>query len=1713
MLKKPYEIAVYDDVWVSECYQDGIYIPGHFKEVRLCVIGTNDMEFQGRALEPTLTTNVNGTKSLKFNIYRYFTDTITGEKVENPFYSLLISERKVKLHYKNKWYDFVIKSISENSTNYLYSYQLEDSLVSELSKNGFGKIFNEALNNNVGSAKELVRKTLEDTDWSVSEESEEFVQIVEEELVYLQLKVKNDGLSATHILDQIDLRKGVDETNTFVFSGDQEQEKTYSVMGFYSSCRNKPYRFQFIYIPENETFTVNSENRLLTNKDCQYFIDLPTGSEYPTQADNEYGFYLPSSSNWSFHYIHTPKDDTTVSNKYRGGRYGYSQQAIYLPELERYVNKYIRNTPNGVEDWYGYEEVEYHSPETIVNHITNPKFDSTSGWIAGKQKTAKEKPEVESLLGSFENDKFISFVDALGSQSVDLDNMSAFLKVTFTSSNDQYLFNTGPSDNKYLIGYMAEKEEWALKVEAFDPSGRLALLDAELGIYVLEGGDWYPSTKSNFSTSSKQEGGYKIFTIDATPYKDKQDFKNNSKIRIAFSGEAGTYYIKKALFFKVVRDDEGNIIEPSEEISLEEMEKSVTVRKYYYFPKPVQEESLKWSSGYNYTIQDKENFVPLVNLEKVDNFTYEPVFNTGAIKVRSIEIQESNYFNILQTISETFGGWLVLQASRDVTGAVVRKEVVLKNYLGKLHNAKITYGVNLKNIQRTYESKGLVTKLIVKNNNNQLAENGFCTIQRSKINPTGENYIYDFQYFLGRGLLDTTQFTNHLFNQGDAKGKDISEFDDELNLQGYFPRLRKLNDKIIALDQEKDGVSSDFNSLNAKLEIAKQGYLATTDKIVSLQEDFLGLTGYELNDVLNESAEYSLNNIFEEYSVGIDFSDPVSVNKIYITDLSLFKAPSDFKLEGNELKFTLQRKDSTTQFSGTAYANTYVTIGSKSQIQAFSTTYTFEEKETTKEIKIVLGSIDFKRSDINSLILQYKEMQAKLKEFKETIYNLLGATEYCKFTGLNTAPGEQENGKLTIREKEYTILLEEREKLIKQKEILNKAFYSTYSRFIQEGTWINEEYVDDDKYYYDARSVAYNSCHPKVAYTINLLELSALPGYEMFEYELGDRTYVVDPEFFGSDMQTEIVITQLSENLDSPEKNVIQVQNFKNQFQDLFQKITATVQQAQYSQGSYEKAVALAEASNSTKMEFLSGALSEASTKISAAGQQSVTWGVEGITVTDVAKPTDQIRMVGGAIMLSKQDPITGEQKWSLGMTADGISANKITAGTLNANEIAIMNGKDPLFRWDAFGISAFDFQFTESSISSVNPEKFVRFDKHGIYGVNQEGVSGLMWKPNNLQEIDQLATFALTWDGLKVTGEDGTVARMGKLGDNIFRISKNVEGSEEDYLTFSTDGKLTIGKWSVDQDGLVSYKKAPAQRAYSLRARAVEPVEETEKTPAVYFVAEPREESIDSWVTGESDLITLKAGDNFMVSQDGTMYANAGYIGPLKIEEIPDDGYVASIVNNAFSWKFSPTDGMFMWNGEQEPITDENPTGGAVLAVYKDGDTHKLSMRGHIEAESGIIGPLSISQQEGTEAGMVLYAKLPTISEDFTVKTGELFIGTDGINIKYVEKDHDHNTSDYILSLGDGIHYETPKERISIDGSGLWVKTVNDTDRHCTALLNSGIEFRELLESGYSTLGAIVIADNEKSLVIKIGNNYAYVYFNENGKPVLSDQAPKQNE
>jgi hypothetical protein len=96
-----------------------------------------------------------------------------------------------------------------------------------------------------------------------------------------------------------------------------------------------------------------------------------------------------------------------------------------------------------------------------------------------------------------------------------------------------------------------------------------------------------------------------------------------------------------------------------------------------------------------------------------------------------------------------------------------------------------------------------VTKLLVTDNTNEFAQNGFCTIQRAGSNETGENYIYDFSYYMNMGLLDRSLFSKILYDTKSAQGPDLILVKPEhagINLpfdcQGYYTRLSLLNKEL-----------------------------------------------------------------------------------------------------------------------------------------------------------------------------------------------------------------------------------------------------------------------------------------------------------------------------------------------------------------------------------------------------------------------------------------------------------------------------------------------------------------------------------------------------------------------------------------------------------------------------------------------------------------------------------------------------------------------------------------------------------------------------------------------------------------------------------------------------------------------------------------------------------------------------------------------------
>lgn len=384
---------------------------------------------------------------------------------------------------------------------------------------------------------------------------------------------------------------------------------------------------------------------------------------------------------------------------------------------------------------------------------------------------------------------------------------------------------------------------------------------------------------------------------------------------------------------------------------------------------------------------------------------------------------------------------------------------------------------------------------------------------------------------------------------------------------------------------------------------------------------------------------------------------------------------------------------------------------------------------------------------------------------------------------------KKENDTVTGTLSKYQGLIdiaEERiKKLQEEKEDLKLKFYTKYSRFIQEGTWTDESYVDDELYYLDAVKISNTSAYPQVSYTINVLSVEDVDGYEAYKFNVGDRTYIEDVEFFGyvtkefngisvkTPYRMEVIVSECNQNLDDASKTTITIKNYKNQFEELFQKITATTQSLQYQVGEYARAAGVITPTGEIKVSTLEQSFQNNSLILSGSDNQSVIWDTgTGIEVIDNRSSNNRVRVVGGGVFISSDGGVT----WSNAISGNGINTKYLIAGQIDASKINIVNGSVPYFRWDTNGITAFKVDGTIGN-ETYDTNKYVRFNQYGIYAVgaggtgssNGESIEGSKLDEliaekttlaDKLKVIEENASFALTWKGLSLVASGGDYSR-----------------------------------------------------------------------------------------------------------------------------------------------------------------------------------------------------------------------------------------------------------------------------------------------------------------------------------------------------------------
>ena len=127
------------------------------------------------------------------------------------------------------------------------------------------------------------------------------------------------------------------------------------------------------------------------------------------------------------------------------------------------------------------------------------------------------------------------------------------------------------------------------------------------------------------------------------------------------------------------------------------------------------------------------------------------------------------------------------------------------------------YGINLTKVNRTVTSEELVTKLYVEELENSAATDGWCSITTAVLNPSRENFLLDFTYFIDNGMISEETLQKEIFGS-----------------TGYYSVLRNLNNQYETLINTKFGYG-DNSLVNRKLTLISEIQLEKS-KLYAAQE-------------------------------------------------------------------------------------------------------------------------------------------------------------------------------------------------------------------------------------------------------------------------------------------------------------------------------------------------------------------------------------------------------------------------------------------------------------------------------------------------------------------------------------------------------------------------------------------------------------------------------------------------------------------------------------------------------------------------------------------------------------------------------------------------------------------------------------------------------------------------------------------------------------
>ena len=335
--------------------------------------------------------------------------------------------------------------------------------------------------------------------------------------------------------------------------------------------------------------------------------------------------------------------------------------------------------------------------------------------------------------------------------------------------------------------------------------------------------------------------------------------------------------------------------------------------------------------------------------------------------------------------------------------------------------------------------------------------------------------------------------------------------------------------------------------------------------------------------------------------------------------------------------------------------------------------------------------------------------------------------------------------------------------------------------------------------YNDAVATGEEYAFPQTEYSISVVDLSTLNGYEEYRPTVGQKVPIWDVEMGYEGFEG--FITSIQYDLEQRENTSITIATYNTKFEDIFQKLTATMTNVSYNENQiYNAAESFDATSGTIKAEVFQKSLDNNFTRITLGVDNDITIDRQtGITLKDV-NSSNAVKLIGNGIFLSNNSD-SESPTWTTGITGDGINASTLNAGTIDTKQVNIWNASEGQirFRWNELGLFAFGDSAT-SPDEVIDYERYIRFNQDGLeFSDNGKSALSLGWgglkinTQNNSLVLDADEGLTLQeWDG----GSATTRLRLGKLDNgNIYGLKLKDKSGDTSFQSDS-DGNLWLAKF-----------------------------------------------------------------------------------------------------------------------------------------------------------------------------------------------------------------------------------------------------------------------------------------------------------------------------